>query len=212
MTTLNLGFFLTPFTGDTGTGGIEGLVPAPPAGSAGAGDFLSAAGNWATPGGGGAVTDVSATLPLASTGGTTPNISINPSGVMANIYSYATVGVSALGLVTSISSGVSPVTAVNVSAPIASTGGLTPTISLSSSGVSAASYTYASLTVDIYGRITAASNGTAPVTNITVSSPITTTGGTTPNIGLASSGVTSGSYTTANITVDSYGRVTSASN
>ncbi len=45
--------FTRPFIGDTGTGGIEGLVPAPGAGDAAAGKFLSAAGTWAVPAGGG---------------------------------------------------------------------------------------------------------------------------------------------------------------
>jgi hypothetical protein len=34
------------FTGDTGSGGTQGLVPAPPAGSRAAGNFLSANGTW----------------------------------------------------------------------------------------------------------------------------------------------------------------------
>lgn len=37
---------LTPFTGDTGSGGTQGVVPAPPAGSAAAGDYLSADGSF----------------------------------------------------------------------------------------------------------------------------------------------------------------------
>ena len=38
--------FLNPFVGDTGTGGQEGLVPAPPAGSSATNSFLSAIGTW----------------------------------------------------------------------------------------------------------------------------------------------------------------------
>jgi hypothetical protein len=38
---------LNSFTGDTGSGGLQGLVPAPGAGNKAAGDFLSANGTWA---------------------------------------------------------------------------------------------------------------------------------------------------------------------
>lgn len=40
----------TPFTGDSGTGGAHGLVPAPAAGDGAAAKFLSAGGTWAEPG------------------------------------------------------------------------------------------------------------------------------------------------------------------
>jgi hypothetical protein len=45
--------YQTDMVGDTGSGGQDGLVPAPPAGSAAAGNFLKADGTWAVPPGGG---------------------------------------------------------------------------------------------------------------------------------------------------------------
>ena len=42
----------TPFTGDAGSGGLSGLVPAPAAGDTAAGKFLGAGGVWAVPAGG----------------------------------------------------------------------------------------------------------------------------------------------------------------
>jgi trimeric autotransporter adhesin len=51
-----------------------------------------------------------------------------------------------------------------------------------------------------------------PVTTINVTSPITSTGGTTPTIGHATSGVLAGSYTNLNCTIDARGHITAASN
>jgi hypothetical protein len=42
--------YMTDMVGDTGSGGADGLVPAPPAGSAAAGKFLKADGTWEVPG------------------------------------------------------------------------------------------------------------------------------------------------------------------
>lgn len=74
------------------------------------------------------------------------------------------------------------------------------------------SFTYASITVNAKGLITAASSGTAPVTSVSgTAGDISSTGGTTPVLDLVNTAVTPTTYTYATVTVDQKGRITSAS-
>lgn len=87
-------------------------------------------------------------------------VRINDTAVVPGDFTYASITVDAQGRLTAASSGVDPVTAVTGTAPIASTGGLTPAISINDTAVVPGSYVFASFTVDAKGRLTAASSGT----------------------------------------------------
>lgn len=144
------------------------------------GQFLLRSGSTVTSAA--AVTSVAATGPIVSSGGTTPTLSHATSGVAAATYSNATVTVDATGHVTSAANGTAPVTSVGATSPIVSSGGTTPTLSHATSGVGVGTYTNATISVNAQGHVTSAASGANPVTSVTASLPLVSTGGTTPNL------------------------------
>jgi len=74
-------------------------------------------------------------------------------------------------------------TVSGTSGRVTSSGTTAITLDLATAGPGASSATNASLTIDAYGRVTALSSGTPPVTNVTGTvNQITSTGGTTPRL------------------------------
>lgn len=146
----------------------------------------------------GTVTGVTATSPVVSSGGVAPNISMPAATTSVNGYLTST------DWTTFNNKGSGTVTSVTGTAPVVSSGGATPAISMAAATTSVNGYLTSTDWTTFNNKVTSVS-GTA--------GRVTSTGGTTPVIDLASGVATPGTTGSASlipvVTIDTYGRVTS---
>jgi hypothetical protein len=156
---------------------------------------------WTTPTTG-TVTSVTGTAPVVSSGGATPAISMAAASSTVNGYLTST------DWTTFNSKGSGTVTSVSATSPVTSTGGATPTIAIPAATTSVSGY----LTSTDWTTFNNKGSGT--VTSVSgTTGRITSTGGNTPVIdlasGVATAGTTGSSTLIPVVTIDTYGRVTS---
>lgn len=159
------------------------------------------------------VTSVTGISGITSSGGKTPIISLtdlDPSP--ENIYSYpSSIRVDSKGRVLNVINGSASITDITGdSGEITVSGTSTRAIGLATVGPTG-TYNYPSqITTDSFGRVTSVTGGSAPITSITTSLDIVSSGGTTPSLSLKTTGVIPDIYSyPSSITVDSKGRITS---
>jgi len=153
----------------------------------------------------GTVTSVTGTAPVVSSGGTTPAISMAAANTTTNGYLTSTDwntfnGKQPAG---------SYLTAVTADAPLSGSGTSGSHLVISQATTSTNGY-LSSTDWNTFNNKQAAGTYVTSVSGTTTQ--ITSTGGTTPVLALATTAVTAGSYTLTSLTVDAYGRITSASN
>lgn len=128
--------------------------------------------------GDGTVTSVSGTAPIASSGGTTPAISISQASASTDGYLSST----DWNTFNNKQPAGTYVTSVGATSPVASSGGTTPTISMPQASGSVSGY----LSSTDWTTFNSKQPAGTYVTSVTGTSPIVSSGGTTPALSLAS--------------------------
>lgn len=134
--------------------------------------------------GDGTVTSVSGTAPIASSGGTTPAISISQAGASTDGYLSST----DWNTFNNKQPAGTYVTSVGATSPVASSGGTTPTISMPQASGSVSGY------LSSTDWTTFNNKGSGTVTSVSGTAPIASSGGTTPAISISQATTSTNGY------------------
>jgi len=210
--TISVTGYTLPIASSTILGGVK----------VGSGLAIDVNGVLSSTAGGGSVTSVafsSTDLSVSGspiTGAGTITANLTATGVSAGTYNNVSVDVKGRVTAASVVSYLTGNQTITLSGDVTGSGTTAITTALSATGVTAGTYTRATITVDAKGRITAASTNAAGVTSVGLSSsdmvvtgsPITSTGSFTLTLNTVNANV--GTFN--NVTVNAKGLVTAASN
>ena len=152
----------------------------------------------ASSGGASGVTAVTGTAPIASSGGTTPAISISQATTSTNGYlsstDWNTFNNKGSGTVTSVS-GTGSVNGITLTGTVTSSGSITLGGTLGS--IANSQLTNSSITINGTATSLGGSISVGTVTSVTGTTPVVSSGGTTPAISMAAANTTTNGYLTS---------------